>query len=374
MIAAQIAKDFAKIRYSLAKAIPLLLLAIAIVIPIALILDRSVQGENTPAPDTGNTKYPVVISQSLQTSGLAQALAGNDALSVRFEQSAALIKQDIRDRKARFAITQDDAGHVVMLTRSAADAGIILNEASIPISLSGDETSITVKTISGLNDQSAGAKAAWAILVTFIILANMISSFLVWEERSKGYLEELIASPATHTSIMISKLFSVMLACAAVVLPIILLGVIVVLVASFAGSGESVSDSFRIFANLSASAYLDLAFFAGAIIFAISTICAILVVVQITLRDRMVISVFQMVLSVPLFFVPVVLPAYLFENASWAWAIPVVNIYADLSYAMVNSLSDYSFMPMMATNIIATGLVIAVGRFAVARIREWPAR
>ncbi|WP_342632780.1 hypothetical protein [Marinobacter alkaliphilus] len=372
MIAAQIAKDFAKIRYSLAKAIPLFLLAVVIIVPIALILNQAVK--SSPAAKPQSTQS-ILISDGLQSTSLAGHFSGRKDIDVRYEPSTSAIESAIQEREARLGILPGDSpGSAVMLIRPGEDVADLMSEFKMSLLLSGADTQITLEHVARGADQSTGAGAAWAILVTFIILSNMISSFLVWEERSKGYLEELIASPATHTSIMISKLFAVLLACAAVVLPVIILGVIVTLGMALTGSGESLSDSFRIFADLNAAVYLDLAFFAFAIMFAIATVCAIMVVLQITLRDRMVISTLQMILSVPLFFVPVVLPSSLFENATWAWAIPVVNIYADLSYAMVNNLSGYSFMPMMATNIIATGLVIAVGRFAVSRIREWPAR
>jgi ABC-type Na+ efflux pump permease subunit len=373
MIIAQIERDLLKIWISIKKALPLFLIVLVVMSPLLFLLDKNTLAPAPPPIDEPGIE--IGIEQNLRSDLSLWNYETTGIKAIWFDSKDDLLEA-LTNQEMDYALTSTEIGELQLLVGKSKRVKDFLADEIVTFLASGTNTPVVVASHeTGAKGHSNSPKIAWAAVVALIVFISIVSSFLVWEERAMGYLEELIASPASHLSIMISKLLAVLITVGGA---FVALFVIVLLftagIALFGdasdvvaqGAGESTRSGSGL--TVSTAAYI-LSVIAG-----ISSVAAILVIIQLTIRDRMIISLVTLTFNVPLFFLPLIVPVEAFADASWAWMLPVVNIYGDLSYAMLQGDASYSFFPGMIVNLITLCAVIAIGAISVGRIKDWPSR
>ena len=373
MIIAQIERDLLKIWISIKKALPLFLIVLVVISPLLFMLEKNTQ---PPVAEPEDVSVSIGIEQKLESELSLWNYDFADISPVWFEHKEDILRA-LSDKDISYALTSSDSGALQLFVGKSTLVKDVLADGIVTFLMTGTDLPVAIESYeSDAHKHSNSPKFAWAGVVALIVFISIVSSFLVWEERAMGYLEELIASPASHLSIMISKLLAVLIAVGGAITALIVVVLLFTVgMAFFGDSGSFVSQS-AAEASGSSDSPLSISTVAYilSVVAGVSSVAAILVIIQLTIRDRMIISLVTLTFNVPLFFLPLLVPVQAFTDASWAWMLPVINIYGDLSYAMLQGDPSYSFLPGMLVNLTTLCAVILIGAVSVGRIKDWPSR
>lgn len=374
MIIPQIERDLLKLWRSIKQALPLFFIILVVLSPLLLVMETD-SSSSEPTQPLGPT-LSVGILNELKSDSLELNPGISGASKIWFEDMESALSS-LSSGDIDYAITSDDKGSLKIHLGQEKSIGNALDDELVWLTFAGTQDPIVVEhRATESASRTSSPQIAWAGAVALIVFISIVSSFIVWEERAMGYLEELIASPASHLSIMISKLLAVLIIVGAGILLLAVVALAFTIGITWFGDGDSIAVQHAVSSSGAGGSSFSASTLAYilAVIAGISSVAAILVIIQLTIRDRLVISLVTLAFNVPLFFLPLLIPVGSFENASWAWMIPVINIYGDLSFAMLQGDPSYSFFPTLMVNASTLCVVILVGAFSVGRIKDWPAR
>lgn len=327
-------------------------------------------------------------------SELIEHLESTETIKVVQYESIEALGDDVRDKELRYGLYQADDDTLALGVSSASDIGRLFQRGVLEAYFK--DVSLPLEFVTFTEDRSERFQTylIWFAFIGLLAIGNSLCNILVWEERVKGNLEELVAAPVTRLEILLGKLFAVLISAAGICCVVVfgLLAAFVVLATivimnsssllqSFvAGIGEqsvrgeptNAVDVAGVFVNTADPALVGvviLACFA-----ALLALTAALVVINFVVKQQATLRFVVTPGILLVYGIPWFVGFDVVSQADWHWVVPVANIYFTSAYSAMNGMSAAVWLPALGVNISAFMLVLLGGVYAISRIQDWPSR
>jgi len=336
------------------------------------------------------SSVPAATTATLKQSGhfkVVEYASMDDALTAKGEE------------EVDYALTAGDLELTLHLP-SYTDLSLLVKAQAMDVSFSDVDQPLTFKTDNKANPDRFGTMLLWFGFVALLMLGNSLCNILVWEERAKGNLEELVASPATKVQIIVAKLSSVLLStagvCFGLMALLILLGLISVTIVVLRTESlmAMVQDLLSVSpegvvstAQASTPSVMDVAgavlswvnitngtLMTGTVFFGLLTLTTLLIAINFLVKEQATLRFVITPLVLLIYGIPWVVKFPVAAELSFYWAIPVVNVYFTSAVESLAEPSATFWLPAMLTNAIAFLGALGVSVYMVGRMEDWPSR
>lgn len=307
------------------------------------------------------------------------------------------LEQGIKTENLRYVVDVNEGALEIGL-KNQSDMARLVQSQIIGVSLQGLDNDLRITSFTDKDPRRYQSFLIWFGFIGLLMIGNSLCNILVWEERAKGNLEELVASPVSRIQIILAKLSSVLATTVGMCLGSIVVIAVFSIVAmtviimnndsllhltlgsmgqqavegnqgAFDASAVDVAGAFVSWANFSKIGLMLLSIFFG--LLALTTL---LVVINFLVREQATLRFVITPLVLLVYGIPWVIS---FETASGLdlhWIAPVVNVYFTSAYEIGNQVGPFVWLPTAMVNASAFLLILGIGVYLVGKLEDWPSR
>jgi hypothetical protein len=353
------------------------------------------QASQGGAPVASDTSYQLGVNASAVPSALLDEFQLSERFDVTEYPTQKALHDAFRQKEIDFAL---DYGNELILfsgQRASEITDLIYKEA-LTLTIGGGKYVVKLKGIPGKQQDMVGSFALWFAVIGLMMIGSGLCNILVWEERAKGNLEELVASPISKAGIIIAKLASVLTSTAFLCIGVaFVVGIFFVIAATIvvmnsnsllkatieqmASTSQKVSpetpNAVEVAGELISWADLGgVGLTAATVFFGILALTTLLVVINFLVREQATLRFIITPLVLAVYGVPWIVSHETAGEVPGYWAFPVVNIYFTSAHQAFNEVTNWLWVWPLSANFAFFLMVLLVGVYLVGKVEDWPAR
>lgn len=353
----------------------------------------STSSNDVNVKEASGTQQFGLVSAGLPNS-ISESLNKTSELTTKVFEDIESLKSAVRDKKIKYGVYVSEDGDITLALESGASIISLIKKRAVRAYFEDMSGPIEFVSVTEDRPERFQSYMIWFAFISLLMIGNSLCNILVWEERSKGTLEELVAAPINRLEILLAKLLSVLLStlvlCVGMVLAI--LGTIIAAATAIILNSENLKSFFM---NLSsgnqskadeataidvASSFVGWAdvsligMILGTAFFALLALTTTLVVVNFVVKQQATLKFLVTPVVLAIYGIPFVIDFDVASSVEWLWMVPIANIYFTSAFAALNEMSVLAWLPALSVNVISWFLVLCVGVFMIGRIQDWPSR
>jgi ABC-type Na+ efflux pump permease subunit len=321
-------------------------------------------------------------------------LSSNENIEIEYFDEIEPLREAIKQRDVRYGLLGASETSLVIGIQGRTAIGDLIQKEVLAPYFGEEQYSVSFESVQGDQPKRFQALMIWFAFIFLLNTGGKLCNILVWEERAKGYLEELIASPASRLDILVGKLFAVLASSAAFcvgvvsMLLIALVGAATVFIlnnsfllglvsegSATAGASAEPANAMDIAGSVVAftDPWVVLLVIASSFL-ALLIATSVLVVVNFIVKQQATLRFVVTPLILLVYVTPWLVPFEVVSEMEFHWAFPVFNIYFTSVFASLHESAVTEWLAAMAVNGLTFSVVLAMAVYVLSRIQDWPAR